>query len=78
MRCKLIELAAALDRIQRTEGGSDALTDYRITALRAALPELLSDEIGRAERVQLALSDPTAEPIPAATEGKAHGAYRTP
>ena len=76
MRHKLLDIAAAMDRIQRCEGGEEALAgDYRIAALRVALEELKSDELGRAERVQVVFSDPTTEPIPAATEGKAYGAY---
>lgn len=75
MRHKLLDIAAALDRIQRCEGGEAALDDYRLAALRSAVEELKSRELGRAERVQLVFSDPTTEPIPAATEGKAYGAY---
>ena len=77
MRGKLIEIAAALDRIQRCREGASALQDYRIAALRQALGELLSPELGRAERVQLMLSDPTTEPIPAADDPMAYGAPLT-
>jgi len=69
-RCKLIELAAFLDRIERTAGEGD----FRLDAFRAALREL-DAKPGRAERVLLALSDPTTEPIPAATTKAACGAY---
>ena len=62
-RHKLIDLAAFLDRVDRA-GGTD---DFRIQSLRGALRELSSDKPGRAERVLLALSDPTTEPIAAAT-----------
>ena len=76
MRGKVIEIAAALDRIQRCREGAAALTDYRIVALRGAIGELLSGDLGRAERVQLALSDHSTEPIPAADDPKAYGAPR--
>jgi hypothetical protein len=69
-RCKLIELAAFLDRVDRASGNDD----FRITEFRKALREL-DGETGRAEKVLLALSDPTDEPIPAATTKAACGAY---
>lgn len=69
-RARLLDLASFLDRVQRH--GQDG--DYRVAALRAALPELLSDEPGRARRILEALSDPTTEPIPAATIQGAFGA----
>ena len=71
-RARVIDIAAFLDRVQR-HGQSE---DYRIHALRAALRELSSPETGRARRVLEALSDPTAEPIPAAIIQGAHGAWK--
>ncbi len=71
-RARVIDVAAFLDRVQR-HGQFD---DYRILALRRALQDLLSEEPGRAERVLLALSDPTTEPIPAATIQGAAGAWK--
>jgi hypothetical protein len=70
-RSKLIDLAAFLDRIQRAEGNED----FRILALRKALHELSSDKPHRAEAVLKALSDPTTDPIPAATTKAACGAW---
>ena len=74
MRGKVIEVAAALDRIERASGGEAALADYRIAALGKAIKELLSPEPGRAERVQLLLSDHSTEPIPAVGDPRAYGA----
>jgi hypothetical protein len=72
-RCKLIDLAAFLDRIERAGGDED----FRMTEFRKAMEEL--DAGGnRAERVLLALSDPTDEPIAAATTKAACGAYPRP
>ena len=71
-RIKAIDIAAFFDRVQR-HGQSD---DYRVAALRAALPELLSGETGRARRVLEALSDQSEEPIPAAVIQGAFGAPR--
>lgn len=69
-RCKLIDLAAFLDRVDRASGNDD----FRITEFRKALREL-DGKTARAEKVLLALSDPSTEPIPAATTKAACGAY---
>ena len=71
-RARLIDLAAFLDRLDRAEGADD----FRIDALRRAFSELNSDSSGRAERVLLALSDPTTDPIPAAPGKGAMGAWK--
>ena len=70
-RIKLIDVAAFLDRVQR-HGQED---DYRLRALREALGELSSEEPGRARRILESLSDPSEEPIPAATMQGAFGAF---
>lgn len=69
-RIKAIDIAAFFDRVQR-HGQDD---DYRVAALRAALPELLSGETGRARRILESLSDQSEEPIPAAIVQGAFGA----
>lgn len=56
-RHKLIEIAAFLDRIDRHEGGED----YRFTAMKAALPILLSDRPDRARAVLESFSDHSQE-----------------
>lgn len=70
-RSKLIDIAAFLDRIDR--GTEDA--DFRLNAFRMALRELEKPGSDRAERVLLALSDPSEEPIPAAPGKGAVGAH---
>jgi hypothetical protein len=70
-RSKLVDLAAFLDRIDRANGAAD----FRLDALTRALSELRQDKISRAERVLLSLSDPTGEPIAAATTKAACGAW---
>ena len=50
MRCHLLEAAAAMDRIQRAEGGAAAMDDPRFVRLRAALGLLASGGPDRAER----------------------------
>ena len=68
-RAKLIDIAAFMDRVEK-----DALTDdFRYQAFLDALKELNTDK--RAQNVLLALSDPTEEPIEAATTKAACGAW---
>ena len=60
MRWRVLSLAADIDRIQRNTGGDKVLAhDARVNALKACINELLSHESGRAERVQMILSDRT-------------------
>jgi hypothetical protein len=70
-RCKLIELAAFLDRVDRAEGESD----FRVAAFQNALRELSGAGPNRAREVLTALSDPTTQPILAATTKAACGAW---
>ena len=70
-RAKLVDLAAFLDRLDRAEGEAD----FRLTSFKRALEELRRTDARRAEQVLLSLSDPTAEPIPAATTKAACGAW---
>lgn len=77
-RCKLIEIAAFLDRVERSPGAAD----FRWDAFREALAELgrgvAAPGDNRAEQVLLALSDPTLEPVPAAAGKGAVGAWPRP
>jgi hypothetical protein len=51
-RCKLLDLAAILDRISRGSGSNEVDDDPRLARIRQAL-EVLRDESGdRAERIQ--------------------------
>lgn len=50
VRAKILELAAALDRLDRADGKLDA--DVRLTRLHEGIRELQSESMGRAERVQ--------------------------
>ena len=70
-RSKLIDVAAFLDRVDRAEGEAD----FRLAAFMRALEQLSRNEPSRAERVLLELSDPTAEPVPAAATKAACGAW---
>lgn len=71
-RWKLIDLAAFMDRVERAEGKDD----FRMKAFREALQELGKSNADRANRVLLAFSDPTTEPIAAAAGKGAVGAWQ--
>lgn len=70
-RHKLIDIAAFLDRVARSEGEDD----FRMEAFHSALAEVCKREPYAAKRVLLTFSDPTQEPIPAATTKAASGAW---
>lgn len=70
-RSKLLDIAAFMDRLERAQGAED----FRMQGFRQALKALEVSEARRAEEVLLRLSDPTTEPIPAATTKAACGAY---
>jgi hypothetical protein len=54
IRCKILELAAAFDRLQRADGSVDE--DPRIARLREALATVLECSEDRAEQVQMIFS----------------------
>lgn len=70
-RAKLIDLAAFLDRVDRATGDAD----FRLTGFNEALQQLGAGHAQRARNVLLSLSDPTTEPVPAATTKAASGAW---
>lgn len=71
-RSKLLDLAAFLDRVDRGTGDAD----FRVEAFREALKRLDGEAPHRAERVLLALSDPTMQPISKAATKAACGAWK--
>ena len=70
-RCKLIEIAAFLDRVERARGRDD----FRIKAFRLALSKVSARGREKAKRALHTFSDPTTKPIPAATTKAACGAW---
>ena len=76
-RTRLLEIAAYLDRLDRTDP-SLVDHDYRVRAFRDAL-RLLEADAGdsrtRVERIQHLLSDPTTEPLEKLDVKSARGAY---
>ena len=73
-RTRLLEVAAYLDRLDRSGDGAMA-TDFRMRAFREALAVLCDDEAGRVERIQMIFSDPTTEPRAALDQKGAKGAF---
>ena len=69
-RIKLIDVASFLDRVER-HGQTD---DYRYHALKDAINELQSDEIGRVAKILNRFSDHSIEPIDKADIQGAFGA----
>jgi hypothetical protein len=51
-RCRILDLAAILDRIQRGSGAADVDADPRVEKIRRALEVLHDQSGGRAERIQ--------------------------
>jgi hypothetical protein len=73
-RHKLIEIAAFLDRVERSSGKDD----FRLKAYRAAIKNLSGRKKQKAKRVQIVFSDKTTKPV-AKAEGKgACGAWKQP
>lgn len=57
LRCEILNLAAALDRIERSDGYSNVADDPRLAQLAKGLEILTTGGTDRAERVQLLFSD---------------------
>ncbi len=70
-RHQLIEIAAFLDRVERSSGKDD----FRVKNFRAALSELSGGKKQKAKRVLLAFSDPTTKPVAKAAGKGAVGAW---
>jgi hypothetical protein len=54
IRCKILDLAAALDRLERADGSVEE--DPRMARLREALTAVLEQASDRAEQVQMIFS----------------------
>jgi len=72
-RTRLLEIAAFLDRLDRTDP-SYAAADFRMQAFSDAL-DAVSQGKDRLERIQRLLSDPTTEPLGSLDRKSAFGAY---
>ena len=61
IRSKILDLAASLDRLDRTEDASTLRDDPRLAKLRSGIELLLAAGNDRAERVQMLFSDAYVE-----------------
>ena len=75
-RSRILDIASFLDRIDRYEGAEEAKADYRYQAFVKIIGLLGEPGQGRTKAVQLALSDPTTEPLDSALGLKAWGAWQ--
>lgn len=57
IRCRILDLAAMLDRVERSPDASAQLADSRMELIKQGMNILLSSGNDRAERVQLLFSD---------------------
>ena len=75
-RSRLLDIAAFLDRVDRSQNRSAIENDFRLNAFQKALEEILKPESSRVERVHEVFSDLTDEPLDSAEGLKgAYGAY---
>ena len=74
-RTRLLELAAFLERLNRSADGADATADFRMAAFRRALQVIASDTPDKMDQVQLLFSDPTIEPREKLDTKSASGAW---
>jgi hypothetical protein len=79
-RTRLLEIAAFLDRLDRTDH-TLVDHDFRVRAFREAItildapPTDTERQITRVERIQMLMSDPTTEPLEKLDMKSARGAY---
>ena len=73
-RTKILDLAAFLDRFDRSKDQSQE-PDFRMHALREALQALCSTTGSRVNQIQMIFSDPTVEPLERLDQKSACGAY---
>lgn len=74
-RHKVLDIAAFLDRLERSQDGQDPDGDFRIQAFRKALALLNENTPDRLRRIHTIFSDPTTEPREKTDRKSAWGAY---
>jgi hypothetical protein len=57
LRCGLLDMAAALDRLDRATGAADITSDPRLQRIQQGLAILAGPGPGRGERIQRLFSD---------------------
>ncbi len=73
-RTRLLEIAAFLDRLDRADPAISG-RDFRMRVFAEALQVLAGDQPDRLLQIQMLLSDPSLEPLPALDRKSAQGAY---
>lgn len=58
IRSRLLDIAAALDRIERAGGSMASADQARLAEIHRAIRMLVDEQQDRASRIQLAFSDP--------------------
>ena len=74
VRAKLLDVAAFLDRMDRSVD-RNAEDDFRVLAMRQALQALCAGTPGRTYDIQMIFSDPTTEPLTQLDRKSAFGAF---
>jgi len=75
-RARLLDIASFLDRIDRHPEAESARQDFRYQAFAKALALLGGSGGDRTAAIQMALSDPSTEPLESAAGLKAWGAWK--
>jgi len=75
-RAKLLDLAAFLDRLDRTQAPESSEDDFRVEAMQRAIALLVDEKGDRAKRILELFSDPSTSPIEAAPMKGASGAHK--
>jgi hypothetical protein len=75
-RAKLLDVAAFLDRLDRSATLADADEDFRVEAMQRAIALLIDEKGERAKRVLELFSDSSETPIDKAPMKGATGAYK--
>ena len=76
-RARLLEVAAFLDRLERTRDAAAGKADFRYKAFQEALRALQEEKSDRAKRLQMIFSDLSPEPLESAAGMKsASGAWK--
>jgi len=57
VRCKLLDIAACLDRVSRSDGAEAVESDPRLGQIAQGIDILASEGFDRAERIQMLFSD---------------------
>jgi hypothetical protein len=74
-RTRVLDLAAYLDRLDRSADGESSDADFRMQALERALRVLISNDPEKIHQIQMIFSDPSTEPKPKLEGKSASGAW---